>query len=624
MGLDPPTLLSLSPILRELAYKSSPRLILSLRPQDPIPDWITHLAILGLDYTLALAGPKEDVLFAVHRWSNAYGRPKCGTAAKMAALMTKRYGEPLTDFGHTLSSTGVSDYKTFSRVMSSPKPSYVQPNGEMAPEYLHPIDQQIWRQAAKVLRHEVDLDGLLALTCLLPKDFKCPVDGSPSSHEVSMVHSSRAPIETATQANPSPQSLTLNAFIELQNVIVSYGSKTVLGHGIQHGFTAPGLNLTIREGTRLALLGPNGSGKTTLLSLLTSDHPQSYSLPIKFFGRSRLPSQGQPGLSLWEIQSRIGHSSPEIHSFFPKGLTISRTLESAWAETFGAKPKLTEGSMKLVDVFLRWWEPELNPFHHPPPTPTQSTSTSAIDDWLSTSYPPAKPSLPNPDDLSWASSPTTTFSTLPFQSQRLLLLLRALIKNPDLVILDEAFSGFSPETRDKAMLFLRAGEGFMLQRRRVSTVENGKNNERDSGIEKRSPWSKALNHRHRIEQICQISGIAPEHLLRDRGTLPENIREIIDNLKGMTAMQLDQMTSNLLGADEDGNGKGYMFTGLKPKQALIVVSHVREEIPVVVNEYVRLPGEEEVSEMGRGVECGRFEDGLEGWNRIWGLGQRDV
>ena len=69
MGLDPPTLVTLSPMLRELAYKSSPRLFLALRPQDPIPDWITHIIILGNNHTIALKGLKEEVLFALYRWA---------------------------------------------------------------------------------------------------------------------------------------------------------------------------------------------------------------------------------------------------------------------------------------------------------------------------------------------------------------------------------------------------------------------------------------------------------------------------------------------------------------------------------------------------------------------------
>ena len=46
IGLDPPMLLTLSPILKRLMEKNTPRLVLSLRPQDPIPEWIRHLVYL--------------------------------------------------------------------------------------------------------------------------------------------------------------------------------------------------------------------------------------------------------------------------------------------------------------------------------------------------------------------------------------------------------------------------------------------------------------------------------------------------------------------------------------------------------------------------------------------------
>ena len=67
----------------------------------------------------------------------------------------------------------------------------------------------------------------------------------------------------------------------------------------------------------------------------------------------------------------------------------------------------------------------------------------------------------------------------------------------------------------------------------------------------------------------------------------------------------------------------YRFRGLTDKQALVVVSHVKEEIPAFVDEYVRLPGEDEVAESGRAVEIGRCDGGsirsAESWNRVWGF-----
>ena len=62
MGLDPATQASLSPLLFSLAQASSPRLLLALRPQDPIPDWITHLVYLNPGCNVGLQGVKDGVL----------------------------------------------------------------------------------------------------------------------------------------------------------------------------------------------------------------------------------------------------------------------------------------------------------------------------------------------------------------------------------------------------------------------------------------------------------------------------------------------------------------------------------------------------------------------------------
>ena len=66
-----------------------------------------------------------------------------------------------------------------------------------------------------------------------------------------------------------------------------------------------------------------------------------------------------------------------------------------------------------------------------------------------------------------------------------------------------------------------------------------------------------------------------------------------------------------------------LYKGLNSKQALVVVSHVKEEIPPVVDEWLRLPGEEEVIESAKGVEKGRCGNGelrtLECWNKVWNL-----
>jgi ABC-type molybdenum transport system ATPase subunit/photorepair protein PhrA len=632
---------TLSPILRELAYKSSPRLILALRPQDPIPDWTTHLVIFGSNHTVALMGLKDDVLFALHRWADAYGSRGAGRwVSKMARQMTELYGKPLLEVGHILTSTGITRYDTYDKVQSMTQPRYFNECGVVDPRYLSLPD----KEAFEPFRHNQPrfwtLPELLNMTATLPGMFKdkdmeeldSPSDLAEGQTMIQMEPSPQP--ENSSFGTPADSSAISSAasslsssslgkpLIELYGVVVKYGSKTVLGHPPpQKGKRGPGLHLTIHENTRLALLGPNGSGKTTLLSLLTSDHPHSYSLPIKFFGRSRLPEAGKLGLSLWDIQSHIGHSSPEIHAFFPKGLSVRRVLESAWAETFSGKPKLSFERDEIVNNVLRWWEPELrqsrrktksggndnaasNNTANKQLSSTQSMR-SPLGELISESYPDfartEQSEFEGDEGLEWAEDKQMhAFGVLPFGTQRLLLLLRAMIKNPEILVLDEAFSGLSPEVREKAMCFLEHGETMFLQRRNAG-AEHG-----PSQLV-RVP-NRRLTVEHALAHYNVSLPIALGFTLRGR------------ELQGMTREEL------LEAADMEAEKKGvseYRFTGLSDKQALVVVSHVREEVPGIVNEWLRLPGEEEVIEEGRGVEMGRCDDGsirtVEGWGKVWGF-----
>ncbi|KAI9373362.1 P-loop containing nucleoside triphosphate hydrolase protein [Aspergillus egyptiacus] len=447
MGLDPATVESLSDLLHRLASKSDPRLILSLRPQDPVPDWITHLLVLGRSNRVLAQGTRSEARQVFNVWSK------------------------LVDVGEL----GKREEKY--------RPLFLKAKEDLDAGYL---DRQLIEDLQPVVLDKTDIE--------IPP----PRGGEP--------------------------------IIEMDGVRVQYGKQVVLGDWVQRvrDEDKKGLHWTVRRGQRWAILGANGSGKTTLLSLITSDHPQAYALPIKLFGRSRLPEPGKPGISIFELQSRIGHSSPEIHAFFPRQLTIRQAVESAFAETFLSKPNLDYERDQDVSAVLRFFKTDLDPSYDPvskPDPPKILKDTSHL--------PEIGPNhrgsfIPLDYDVEYAD--TTTFGQLSTPQQRLVLFLRALVHKPDLIILDEPFSGMSASMRDKCIYFLEIGE--QIPGRRVTP--------RTRRAALKAFWSRDALREH-----------------PDRTSLRSK--------------------------------PSVRFTGLSDSQTLIVISHVREEIPDTCRHYMRLP-----------------------------------
>ncbi|KAF2645368.1 ABC transporter-like protein [Massarina eburnea CBS 473.64] len=360
IGLDPFVSQHISQVLQRLAEANAPRIVLSLRPQDAIPDWISHIVYAGEDGKVQALGPKEEVFQYLKK-----------EYEKIENSITTREGK-----GHELG------------------PNLVE-----------------LREVGRHLSERGDFE-------------------TSSTEDQNRLVLSRDGYE---KYDKTPAKIG-EPIVEMQGVRIKYGSNSVLGDWQQDvdGAQKDGLWWTMKQGERWGIFGANGSGKTTLLSLVTSDHPQTYSAPVKIFQRSRLPSPGVPGITIFDIQSRIGHSSPEVHALFPKYLSIRRTLESAWSDTPITNPKLDANATKRVEACLRWFEAELNPIH-------KNSEKS----------------------LGWASN--TLFGEVSFSIQRILLFLRATTRNPPIVILDEAFSGMDDLVRDKCLLFLSHGEALSLQ-----------------------------------------------------------------------------------------------------------------------------------------------------------------
>jgi ABC-type molybdenum transport system ATPase subunit/photorepair protein PhrA len=356
IGLDPIVTKHISNVLHRLAEANAPRIVLSLRPQDTVPEWITHIVYAGEDGKVDALGPKEEVFrYLKKQYDDIEKSGQTGKHMDARLMELREVGRHLTNSGNLKFGTKASS----------------------------------------------------ADTTILSRDGYTRTDNS------------SVPIGEPV--------------VEMEGVRIAYGSNSVLGDWQQdvNGTKQDGFYFNIHRGQRWGIFGANGSGKTTLLSLVTSDHPQTYSAPVKLFGRSRLPEPGVPGISIFEIQAKMGHASPEVHALFPKHLRVRTALESAWSETPITPPKLDHDATKRVEACLSWFENEINP---------SPKHNKAVD---------------------WARD--TLFGEISYSAQRVLLFLRATIRNPSIVILDEAFSGMDDLARDKCLLFLSRGQSMELQ-----------------------------------------------------------------------------------------------------------------------------------------------------------------
>lgn len=128
--------------------------------------------------------------------------------------------------------------------------------------------------------------------------------------------------------------------ISFNHVSIRYGARTILKD----------LDWTVRQGEHWSLSGQNGSGKSTLLSLVCADNPQSYACDISLFGHKR-----GSGESVWDIKKHIGYVSPEMHRSYKQNIPAIQIVASGLKDTVGlyAKPNEAERAQcrKWLDIF---------------------------------------------------------------------------------------------------------------------------------------------------------------------------------------------------------------------------------------------------------------------------------
>ncbi len=174
--------------------------------------------------------------------------------------------------------------------------------------------------------------------------------------------------------------------IKMVNVQVQYGDKKILKN----------INWEVKKGEHWSISGPNGAGKSTLLSLITGDNSKAYANEIYLFDKRR-----GSGESIWDIKKKIGYVSPEMHMYFDYSATCFETIASGLFDSIGLFRTLTEAHRTRVKQWISLFQLE------------------GLENKL--------------------------LSLLSAGEQRLVLLARALVKNPPLLILDEPCQGLDAE-----------------------------------------------------------------------------------------------------------------------------------------------------------------------------------
>lgn len=195
-----------------------------------------------------------------------------------------------------------------------------------------------------------------------------------------------------------------DVILKFDGISVAYNGQPVLKD----------LTWEVRRGEKWHLRGDNGTGKSTLLSLITADHPQSWNSKIIINGSPRKTGKH----NYFSINEMIGHTSPEIHALFPTTLTAYETVSTGYVVGSIIPPKdnLSTGQKGRITELLEKFEIDAN----------------------------------------------TPLSGLSLSDQKTVLFLRSIVKSPEILILDEAFSAMDSWRIEQCKGYLSDWEGTVI------------------------------------------------------------------------------------------------------------------------------------------------------------------
>jgi len=204
--------------------------------------------------------------------------------------------------------------------------------------------------------------------------------------------------------------------VELRAGSVRYGDLVVFEQ----------LDFSVAAGQHTLIEGPNGSGKSSLLEMITGDHPQAYSNELHLFGRRR-----GSGETVWDIKKNVGVVSSRLHRDYRVGGSVEEVLLSGLFDSIGVYQKIEPSQRARARAWLDWLELGLGP--------------------------------------------NQAFRELSFGQQRLVLIARAAIKVPPLVVLDEPTSGLDADNRAHVLELV---ESLCAQRKSTVLMVTHRDDER--------------------------------------------------------------------------------------------------------------------------------------------------